>query len=326
MPISPPPGNHDNAGEGRFVLRYAYIAETNSIDLNGLHQTQFADQQDLPLHKPAPNAPIPQPEILTTANAFSTFAMNVSDVSYKLAAASLQMGVMPEAASIRSEEFINAFDYRDPEAAPDAPIAFTSERAQNPFEQNRDFLRFSIKTAAGGRQSGRPLNLVLLLDNSGSMERADRVAIIREALRVLATQLSAHDTVSIVTFSRTARLWLDGVPGDKAQAAFDEVSGLTPQGGTNLEEAMRLAYETARRHYLTNGMNRVVLLTDGAANLGTVDTKVLTQKVEGIASRASRSIASASSPNISNDELLEQLTSHSDGRYGSSIPAGKCLQ
>ena len=317
QPVSPERMHWDLVKKQALDDETLRLKELNSLKplLESKIKAESTEQEDLPLSKPAPNAPIPQPEILTTANAFSTFAMNVSDVSYKLAAASLQKGVMPEAASIRSEEFINAFDYRDPEAAPGEPIAFTSERAQNPFEQDRDFLRFSIKTAAAGRQSGRPLNLVLLLDNSGSMERADRVAIIREALRVLATQLSVHDTVSIVTFSRTARLWVDGVPGDKAQAAFDEVSGLTPQGGTNLEEAMRLAYETARRHYLANGMNRVVLLTDGAANLGTVDAKVLTQKVEENRQQGIALDCFGIGWEDYNDDLLEQLTSHSDGRY-----------
>ena len=96
---------------------------------------------------------------------------------------------MPDAASIRSEEFINAFNYRDPEAAAGQPLAFASELARDPFAHNRDFLRFSVKTAAAGRPADRALNIVLLLDTSGSMERADRVAIVREALRVLALQL-----------------------------------------------------------------------------------------------------------------------------------------
>ena len=107
------------------------------------------------------------------------------------------------------------------------------------------------------------------------MERADRVRIIREALRVLATQLQPQDKFSIVTFARTARLWVDGIPGDQAGKAAEEVSGLTPQGGTNLEEAMKLAYQTALRHYQANGINRVVLLTDGAANLGDVEPQSL---------------------------------------------------
>src|SRR5207302_475383 len=105
-------------------------------------------------------------------------------------------------------------------------------------------LRFSIKTAAQGRQAGRPLNLVLLLDNSGSMERADRVQIIREALRVLALQLQAQDKLSVVTFARTARLCVDGVSGDRAGQVAGEIGKLTPEGGTNLEEAMNLAYQT----------------------------------------------------------------------------------
>src|ERR1051326_9079408 len=109
---------------------------------------------------------------------------------------------MPEPASVRSEEFINAFDYRDPEATANSPVAFAWERARYPFAHNRDLLRFSIKTAAIGRQAGRPFNLVLLLDNSGSMERADRVQIIREALEVLAGQLQAQDRLSVITFAR----------------------------------------------------------------------------------------------------------------------------
>src|SRR5207244_2360818 len=137
-----------------------------------------------------------------------------------------------------------------------------------------------VKTAAAGRLPGRPLNLVLLLDNSGSMERADRVRIIHEALRLLAAQLQPQDKFSVITFARTAQLRLDGVPGDQAGAVVEQLSGLTPQGGTNLEEAMNLAFQTALRHYLAAGINRVIVLTDGAANLGNVDPETLKQKVE----------------------------------------------
>jgi Mg-chelatase subunit ChlD/type II secretory pathway pseudopilin PulG len=276
---------------------------------------QDFDQSDLPLRKPAPNAPLPQPEILASSNAFSTFSLNVSDVSFKLAEASLQNGKLPDSAAIRSEEFINAFDYRDPEAAAGQAMAFTSERARYPFAHNRELLRFAIKTAAAGRQQGRALNLVLLLDRSGSMERADRVAIIREALRVLVTQLQPQDTVSVVTFARTARLWADGVSGDKAGDTLARVGGITPEGGTNLEEAMRLAYETARRHYLANGINRVVLLTDGAANLGNVDPDVLKHTVEAQRKQGIVLDCFGIGWEDYNDDLLEQLSSNGDGRY-----------
>lgn len=281
----------------------------------GTMGSQIDQSNDLPLRKPAPNTPTPQPEILTSSNNFSTFSMNVSDVSFKFAEASLQNNKLPDTASIRSEEFINAFDYRDPEAAPGQPMAFACERAHDPFAHNRDLLRFSIKAAAAGRQEGRALNLVLLLDTSGSMERADRVAIIREALRVLSTQLQPHDIVSVVSFARTARLWADGVSGDKAGETLDKVGGITPEGGTNLEEAMRLAYETARRHYLAGGMNRVVLLTDGAANLGNVKPDALKQKVEAQRQQGIALDCFGIGWEDYNDDLLELLSSNGDGRY-----------
>jgi uncharacterized protein involved in exopolysaccharide biosynthesis/Mg-chelatase subunit ChlD/anti-sigma factor RsiW len=266
--------------------------------------------------KPTTPPPEPQPEIQTHDNAFSTFSLNVSDVSFKLAAASLEKGVLPEPASIRSEEFINAFDYRDPEPATGAPIAFAWERARYPFTQNRDLVRFSLKTAALGRQAGRPLNLVLLLDNSGSMERADRVSIIREALRVLATQLQPNDTLSVVLFARTPRLWVDGAPGNQAGKVADEVSGLTPEGGTNLGDALDLAYQTALRHYLPAGINRVVLLTDGAANLGNVEPEELKKKVEANRRQGVALDCFGIGWEGYNDDLLETLTRNGDGRYG----------
>ncbi len=268
--------------------------------------------------QPKPTAPplIPQPEVQTGDNGFSTFSLNVSDVSFKLAGASLEKGQMPDPGTVRSEEFINAFDYRDPEPAAGVPVAFAWERAQYPFAQNRDLLRLSLKTAALGRQPGKPLNLVLLLDNSGSMERADRVRIIHEALRVLASQLQPQDKLSIVVFARTARLWVDGAAGDQAGKVVEQITGLTPEGGTNLEEAMNLAYQTALRHYLANGVNRVVLLTDGAANLGEVEPDSLKAKVETYRKQGVALDCFGIGWEGFNDDLLEALSRNGDGRYG----------
>src|SRR5439155_17987473 len=155
-----------------------------------------------------------------------------------------------------------------------------------------------------------------LLDNSGSMERADRVRIIQECLRVLAGQLQPQDIVSVVAFARTPRLWIDGLPGSQAAELPQRVGGLTPQGGTNLEDAMNVAYQTALRHYLTNGVNRVVLLTDGAANLGDVEPESLKKKVEAHRLQGIALDAFGIGWEGYNDDLLEQLSRNGDGRYG----------
>ncbi len=275
----------------------------------------LVEQELVRKHALAP--PVPQPEVATAENRFSTFSLNVSDVSFKLAAASLDSGNLPAPASIRVEEFVNAFDYRDPEPAAGAPVAFAWERAAYPFGHNRDVLRLSVQTGAEGREAGRPLNLVLLLDNSGSMERADRVNIIREALGVLGGQLhEPNDRVSVVAFARNARLWIDGLPGDQGGALAERVGNLTPEGGTNLEEGLKAAYETARRHYLPGGVNRVILLTDGAANLGDVAADSLKQLVEDQRRRGVALDCFGIGWEGYNDDLLEVLSRNGDGRYG----------
>jgi Mg-chelatase subunit ChlD len=223
---------------------------------------------------------------------------------------------MPEAGTIRSEEFINAFNYHDPEAAAGAPLAFAWETARSPFAHNRDLIRFSVKTAAQGRQPGRPLNIVVLLDNSGSMERADRARIIQNAFRVLATQLQAQDRLSIVLFARTAQLWVDGATGDQAANLVEGIKSLVPQGGTNLEDAMNLAYQTAVRHFAATGVNRVVLLTDGAANLGDVEPTALKEKVESFRKQGIALDCFGIGWEGYNDELMETLSRNGDGRYG----------
>lgn len=300
---------------GKPVLLENEVSERKHVDEFAGLQKGLIVEEGRVLRR-APEAPVPQPEVSTADNAFSTFSLNVSDVSFKLAAAALEKGQMPDVATIRSEEFINAFDYRDVEPGGSAPIAFAWERARYPFAHDRDLIRLSVKTAASGRQPGRPLNLVLLIDNSGSMERADRVRIRQECLRVLAGQLQPQDRVSVVSFARTARLWVDGLPGGQAGELPQRVGGLTPEGGTNLEEAMNLAYQTALRHFLANGVNRVVLLTDGAANLGDVQPESLKKKVEAHRRQGVALDCFGIGWDGLNDELLEALSRNGDGRYG----------
>jgi secreted protein with Ig-like and vWFA domain len=278
-------------------------------------QAQAAEESAKPKKPQTPPA-TPQPEVQTRENAFSTFSLNVSDVSYKLAIGSLQNGVMPDPGSIRVEEFVNAFSYHDPAPRPGARVAFAWERAHDPFLHNRDILRFAVQTAAKGRESRKPLNLVIVLDNSGSMERADRVEIVHKALRALASQLQSQDHVSVVVFARTAQLWIDGMAGGDAEALLKKVLELNPEGGTNLEDAMKLGYETAMKHFMAGGMNRVILLTDGAANLGNVEPDSLKQTVVTHRQKGIAFDCFGIGWEDYNDDLLEVLSRNGDGRYG----------
>jgi len=297
------------ARQGAGARKFVAAAPEALKDVNG-------DAHLVKKTPPAAAPPPPPPETSTLENPFSTFSLNVSDVSFKLAAASLESGAMPEPAAIRAEEFINAFNYRDPAPAPGARLAFAWERARYPFAHNRDVLRFAIQTAARGREPGKPLNLVVLLDNSGSMERPDRVQVMREALSVLARQLQPQDRISVVAFARTPRLWVDGMAGGDAEALLKKVLELNPYGGTNLELAMGLAYATAEKHFLPAGNNRVILLTDGAANLGDVEPESLKRTVEEHRRKGIALDCFGIGWEGYNDDLLEVLARNGDGRYG----------
>ena len=245
----------------------------------------------------------------------STFSLNVSDVSFRLAAASLSQGMLPEPASIRPEEFFNAFSYRDPFPRSDAPIAVHTEQARFPYGHGQNVLRIAARVKSAGRARQMPLNLVILLDRSGSMERPDRQAIVRRALEALGDSLQNADRLSLITFAREARLWADGLPGREARQALHSLGKLIPEGGTNLEAALEVAYATAGKHFLPHGLNRVILMTDGAANLGNTDAVALRSQVESQRRAGIALDCFGIGWDGYDDERLEALTRNSDGRY-----------
>jgi hypothetical protein len=254
-------------------------------------------------------------EKTATDEAFSTFSLHVSDVSFKLAAAALGRGEWPEAAKVRIEEFVNAFDYGDPMPCKGENVSCRVEQSIHPFVQQRNLLRVSLKTAAAGRASNTPLRLTFLLDNSGSMERIDRQQTVRRAFALLTQQLTPIDQVTLISFARQPRLLADKVSGSEAGQLVRLIDELPSEGGTNIEAALQLAFEKAREQRTPSAQNRIILLTDGAVNLGNANPESLSQivttmRIAGIAFDAAGIRAEGL-----NDEVLEALTRKGDGRY-----------
>lgn len=254
-------------------------------------------------------------ETAATEEAFSTFSLHISDVSFQLAQASLAKGEWPDRERIRIEEFVNAFDYGDPMPGQDDKVACRVEQAAHPFFQQRNLLRVSLRTAEAGRSANTPLRLTLLLDNSGSMERSDRQETVKRAFATLASQLQENDQVSLISFARQPRLVADAIAGPEANALVETVSTLPSEGGTNLEAALQLATEKAREHQLEGAQNRIVLLTDGAANLGDADPETLSRLIESLRESGIAFDAAGIGADGLNDEILEALTRKGDGRY-----------
>ena len=243
----------------------------------------------------------------------STFSLNVSDVSFKLAKAALEQGKWPE--TVRVEEFVNAFSYGERALAPNERVGVAMEQAAHPFLSQRNLLRVALQTAATGRGAGVPLRLTVVLDKSGSMERLDRAAAVDEAFRVLVDQLNPGDRVTLVGFSRTPTLLADFVDGAEGERLLKILRETPSEGGTNVEEALKLAQAKALEHFQEGAQNRVILLTDGIANLGEEVPEQLMTLVEGMREEGVAFDACGVGVEGLNDDILEALTRKGDGRY-----------
>ena len=275
-------------------------------------------ETDAPL--PAPEKPKPDltkliEEVAAAEEPYSTFSLNISDASFKVAQAALARGERPDPAGIKEEQFYNAVDYGDPSPTAGEPVAVAIEQAAHPFIPGRNLVRVALKTAAAGRAATQPLRLTLLVDQSGSMVRDDRRAAMDKALAGLSSLLTANDRVTVIGFARTPRLLADDWTGEQAAKLAVLINQTANEGGTNLEEAIKLGEQLADRHKLANAQNRIVLFTDGAANLGDADPAHLAAKVKALRQKGiAFDIAGIAADDL-NDELLGELARNGNGRY-----------
>ncbi len=254
-------------------------------------------------------------ETPTAEKSDSTFSLNVSDVSFKLAKSALAEGKRPEVATVRAEEFVNALDYGDDRPTQAEKVSCEFEQGAHPFLSQRNLLRLSMSTASLGRNAGTPLRLTLLLDQSGSMERADRVESLKRAFALLSAQLNANDEVTLIGFARTPRLLAERVKGNEVAKLAEIIANPITEGGTNLEEALSTGIQLAKQQFLKGAQNRVILLTDGAANLGDAKPETLAMQVESMRKAGIAFDACGVGADGLNDEVLSSLAKKGDGRY-----------
>ena len=254
-------------------------------------------------------------ECTAVAVPYSTFSLSISDTSFKMTQAALERGERPDPAAIKVEQFYNAVDYGDPAPGSSEPVAGWVEQAAHPVIPGRNLVRVAVRTGAAGRSGAQALRLTLLVDQSGSMAREDRRSAMENALKQLGGLLTKNDLVTIIGFSRSPRLLADALTGDQSERFNEVVNQAASEGGTNLEEAMKLGEQMALQHLTAGAQNRIVLFTDGAANLGNADPSRLADKVKAMRQKGlAFDIAGIGTSNL-NDQLLGELARHGNGRY-----------
>lgn len=244
----------------------------------------------------------------------STFSIDVDTAAYSNIRRMLQQeGRLPPAHAVRIEEMINYFDYDYPQPDKSHPFSVSTELAQSPWHAQRQLLQIGIKAFEPEVEQRPAANLVFLVDVSGSMQAPNKLALVKKSLRLLTRQMNDDDRIALVAYAGAAGLVLPSTPANKRSSILQAIENLSGGGSTNGSAGIVLAYEQARQHYLEDGINRVIIASDGDLNVGTVDLDALKDLIaEKRKSGISLTTLGFGAGNY-NYALMEQLADNGNG-------------
>jgi len=257
------------------------------------------------------------PSIDTEDDHLSTFALDVDTGSYSIMRNYLNDGYSVPPESVRVEEYVNYFEqgYQNPPAHQAFTISI--DGAPSPFTQTERYqmLRVGIQGYQVPDRERKPASLTFVIDVSGSMGMDNRLGLVKRSLELLVEQLDHDDTVSIVVYGSDARVILDPTPGSDKQKILRAINRLEPEGATNAEAGIRLGYKLAMQAFNPNGINRVVLCSDGVANVGNTESNVILDEIDRYVEEGVTMTTIGFGMDNYNDVLMEQLADNGDGFY-----------
>lgn len=246
----------------------------------------------------------------------STFSIDVDTASYTNIRKHVGSGLTIDPNAVRIEEMINYFDYNYAGPTGDHPFAVHTEVAGCPWNLKHRLVKIGLK-GKEIKDDRKAANLVFLLDVSGSMNSPDKLPLLVQSFELLLKSLNENDTVSLVVYAGRQAVLLKptSVNADGRGAISRALRNLSAGGSTNGAAGISTAYDLARSGFIKDGVNRVILATDGDFNVGTTNNSELLELVKNQAEgQISLTILGFGQGNL-NDDLMEQLTNHGDGNY-----------
>lgn len=227
-------------------------------------------------------APIAErPFAQTALDPLSTFSLHASTAAYANVRRFLVEGRMPPADAVRTEEIVNYFDYAYPEPAGPHPFTIQVETAPCPWAPGRLLAKIGLRARSAPRAERPPANLVFLIDVSGSMNRPNRLPLVKESMKTLVGELRPDDRVGIVTYAGESAVLLEAATvGESRETILRSIEGLRAAGTTHGSAGIQDAYAMAQRNFIEEGVNRVILATDGDFNVGVTSREGLVALVE----------------------------------------------
>jgi len=249
----------------------------------------------------------------------STFSIDVDTAAYANMRRILKQGSLPPADSVRIEELVNYFSYQyAPPAEQDAdkPFAVHTEVTACPWNPGHRLVRIALKGREIKVDARPPSNLVFLLDVSGSMDEPNKLPLVKRSMHLLVEKLGENDRVAIVVYAGASGLVLPSTTANNRETILAAIDNLTPGGSTNGASGIELAYQIAAANQIKEGVNRVILATDGDFNVGVTNDGDLTRLIEDKAkSGVFLTVLGFGMGNLK-DSTLERLADKGNGNYG----------
>ncbi|MEN3368840.1 MAG: Ca-activated chloride channel [Verrucomicrobiota bacterium] len=255
------------------------------------------------------------PFLPAATNPLSTFSIDVDTASYSNVRRFINSGSLPPKDAVRVEEMINYFsyDYREPEG--DQPFSIDLDSTACPWESSHRLLRIGLKGRDVPNEKRPASNLVFLLDVSGSMMPAERLPLVKQAMRLLVEKLSEKDRVAIVIYAGGSGLALTSTPGNEKEKILRALEELKAGGSTNGADGIELAYKVAADNFIKGGVNRVILATDGDFNIGVTNQGDLIRLIEEKAKGGVfLSVLGVGTDNLK-DSTMQKLADKGNGNY-----------
>ena len=211
--------------------------------------------------------------VRTSQDSVSTFSLDTDRTSFQLALNWARAGYEEDPDSVRSEEWVNAFNYGYGQPSRGDSFAIHTDVMPHPLDSGMVLARIGFQ-APELHDDGRPLNVTLVLDASGSMADGNRVEIARAAAESIRRSLNRDDRISVVQFSSEVihGLTVENHRPDSVDVRRS-VDQLTPRQSTNVQAGLNRGVEIAdsmRRHN-PEAHNYIVLMSDGVANVDATD-------------------------------------------------------
>jgi Ca-activated chloride channel family protein len=323
MAAQPPPASWQREARTADSLAYAeaeMAEEAGAAPANNLAMAYAPEIHILPTPSSQPNTEryqnlVENPVRIVASDPVSTFSLDVDTGSYSNVRRFLAGGNRPPEDAVRIEELVNYFPYEYPPASGEHPFGVRTELAPCPWKPGHWLMRVAVRADEVNANAMPPVNLVFLVDVSGSMDDAAKLPLLRTSLKLLVPQLRAQDRVSIVVYAGREAVVLEPTPGDQHAKITSAIDALSAGGSTAGEAGIRAAYRLARQAFVKEGINRVLLATDGDFNVGITDFEQLKDLVEREReSGVQLSTLGFGTGNL-NEHLMEQAADVGNGSY-----------